>query len=98
MLAITRAWRASIARSKNTLNVRPDRHRCPSRYVVSRAGLNFKIYSAEDCPLCDGLKDKLEALKQRSQFQEDFWTGMTIEVCQLESSDCTTVLQVSDCS
>ena len=47
---------------------------------IATAALSLRVYSAEDCPLCDGLKDKLEALRERGKFQQDMWSNMQIEV------------------
>lgn len=47
---------------------------------ISTAALSLRIYSSEDCPLCDGLKEKLEALRERAQFQPDMWANMQVEV------------------
>lgn len=47
---------------------------------TATAALSLRIYSSEDCPLCDGLKDKLEALRERGKFQQDIWANMEIEV------------------
>eukprot|EP00892_Ulva_mutabilis_P009007 jgi/Ulvmu1/6479/UM003_0110.1 len=85
MIAVSRIWRSSIATSGSVISARLEIQTTSARRLATRAGLNFKIFSAQDCPLCDGLKDKLEALQQRSQFQEDFWTGMQIEVVDVDT-------------
>lgn len=47
---------------------------------IATAALSLRVYSSADCPLCDGLKEKLEALRERGKFQQDIWSNMRIEV------------------
>lgn len=81
MLPLTRIFQSSSASARAALPFRLRHDNRSVRCFVDGAALNVKIFSAQNCPLCDGLKEKLEALRQRSQFQEDIWTGMQIEVC-----------------
>lgn len=80
MLTLTRILQSSSVTARAALPFRLQTKSRVNRCFAERAGLNVKLFSAQDCPLCDGLKDKLEALRQRSQFQQDFWTGLSIEV------------------
>eukprot|EP00878_Enallax_costatus_P009143 GHUV01009557.1.p1 GENE.GHUV01009557.1~~GHUV01009557.1.p1 ORF type:complete len:148 (+),score=40.88 GHUV01009557.1:322-765(+) len=47
---------------------------------------NFRLYTKPDCPLCDGLKDKLQGLIDRAEFMPSFLTGATLEVRDISSN------------
>jgi hypothetical protein len=80
---IHRSWicRADVSRCLHAV----DRHRewqgagTSSRHAAT-AALSLRIYSSEECPLCDGLKEKLDALRERAKFQLDIWANMQVEV------------------
>ncbi|KAF8065622.1 hypothetical protein HT031_003223 [Scenedesmus sp. PABB004] len=41
---------------------------------------SFVLYTKPDCPLCDGLKDKVRGLIDRAEFVPCFLSGATLEV------------------
>lgn len=52
------------------------------------ASATFKliVYSKEDCPLCDKLKEKLEAMRDRAEFLPSILTGVELEVRDITSN------------
>eukprot|EP00873_Tetraselmis_striata_P025193 jgi/Tetstr1/445457/TSEL_033236.t1 len=44
------------------------------------AGLRLIVYTKPDCPLCDGLKEKLDALVSQGQFMPTTFSAATIEM------------------
>lgn len=45
------------------------------------------LYTKPDCPLCDGLKDKLQALIDRAAFMPSFLTGASLEVRDISTNE-----------
>lgn len=44
------------------------------------------IYSKPDCPLCDGLKEKVSGLLRRAEFQQSLLSGAKLEVRDIMSN------------
>eukprot|EP00775_Hariotina_reticulata_P013792 gene13792-13913_t len=55
--------------------------------VVCYSQHSFILYTKPDCPLCDGLKDKLQALIDRAQFMPSFLSGSSLEVRDISSNE-----------
>ena len=49
--------------------------------LLCRSQQHFILYTKPECPLCDGLKDKLAALIARAHFLPSFLTDAELEVC-----------------
>lgn len=47
----------------------------------------FVLYTKPECPLCDGLKDKLQALIDRSAFMPSFLTGASLQVRDISTNE-----------
>ena len=62
------------------------------RWLVASAGdgatAPFKliVYSKQDCPLCDKLKEKLEAIMDRAEFLPSMFSGVELEVRDISTN------------
>jgi len=56
--------------------------------VTAAAPAPFKlvVYSKEDCPLCDKLKEKLESIMDRAAFMPSVLSGVELEVRDISSN------------
>lgn len=48
--------------------------------AASVSGKTIILYSKDDCPLCDGLKDKISGILDRAQFTDSGLKGYSIEI------------------
>lgn len=53
---------------------------------VQYGSFKLIIYSKADCPLCDGLKEKLKGLLQRAEFQPSLLSGAKLETRDITSN------------
>lgn len=42
--------------------------------------MHFVVFTKPECPLCEGLVDKLKAIRMKAEFQPGFWSGMETTV------------------
>eukprot|EP00882_Tetradesmus_deserticola_P029652 GHRQ01033235.1.p1 GENE.GHRQ01033235.1~~GHRQ01033235.1.p1 ORF type:complete len:162 (+),score=75.42 GHRQ01033235.1:48-488(+) len=55
--------------------------------LVCGSQYNFVLYTKPECPLCDGLKDKMQGLIDRAQFMPSFLTGATLEARDISTNE-----------
>ncbi|KAI8474704.1 MAG: hypothetical protein J3K34DRAFT_518009 [Monoraphidium minutum] len=60
--------------------------RARRRAVACSAAQQFVLYSRPDCPLCDGLKEKMQALIDRAAFMPSALSGATLEVRDISTN------------
>lgn len=55
-------------------------HRAASQATPESGSFRLFLYSKDDCPLCDGLHEKLDAVLDRAQVVPSALSGATLEV------------------
>lgn len=49
--------------------------------AVRANALRVQLLTRPDCPLCDGMADKLAALVSKANFEAGLWTNAEVQVC-----------------
>eukprot|EP01025_Chloroclados_australasicus_P017349 TRINITY_DN18826_c0_g1_i5.p2 TRINITY_DN18826_c0_g1~~TRINITY_DN18826_c0_g1_i5.p2 ORF type:complete len:150 (-),score=16.94 TRINITY_DN18826_c0_g1_i5:446-895(-) len=72
------------------------RRRMPARHAlaaskvqrlcgVCKAALKLRLYTSSNCPLCEGLHSKVQAVIAKAEFMPSIWTDASLEVIDVET-------------
>ena len=77
---------ARLSGSRSALQHKAPRARSRATTVCRAVGL--RLYTKPNCPLCDGLQEKLTAVRSKAAFTGGFWAAVDVEVWPSSVSGC----------
>ncbi|WIA36474.1 hypothetical protein OEZ86_007774 [Tetradesmus obliquus] len=95
MSSVQTLGKRSIARPSHCFSQQPllrhaasySRRSSRGAALVCSSQHDFVLYTKPDCPLCDGLKDKLQGLIDRAHFMPCSLSGATLEVRDISTNE-----------